>query len=658
MNLNFISSIYLPLGLAFSFLVSFLYLRRYPKEDVKFAYYFSIFVFGLVIFNIFLVPYDIAVAGYIQKNNITNFTLFENLNIYYMIFGFFSQIVGDVVSPIMILIEISGFYNKGEITIEVLKSYFSDFFQLIKLIAVLLASIPTTINLFIQGKDIMELLRIILLYLNFFPYLEILYYIGFVSQDLVYSVLKKKYKDEWRYFDLWKLGKIYKYYFREREIVNKRFEEINNDINEAINTYHMEIPAVFMDHYERFKEKVEETQKNLLFLVSEKKSVFDATMKHKEDEMRKNEKLKFDENFYKEMFQYVDKEEKTVKKQVALDKSYQLDDSMSNLNESDFDFSEDGDDYDEFEGMTEEELKAQLGSDYEAMMEKRNKKLKAKQNKDYIAPIHIEEKLIITEKKFQTFDNLRKYICQKMTKVIKASNSVQRKSHLISQKGIILLDVNNYLNTYTNCRLVPVAIYFCILIFFELPVNIYGFFPSIIQGFIFDLVFGIITTSFYFFIFNYATINHKYISGNLIFGKHRSSNFNFYKFISFILCYSDALFFHSVWVMKKNKDEYRNDVKYFEVFNLPEVLFQDIDIIPILSLIIIIICCFNAAKFSVIKLKIKKFNFVKVLFLFNENADFFYNESNLFNNFILGCGVLFCIKKNMDRILQILGEII
>ena len=523
MNLNLISLIYLPTSLAFSFLISFLYLRRYPREEVKFAYYFSVFIFGLVIFYIFLIPYDIAVAGYLWNNPGVEFTFFENLELYYMIFGYFSQIVGDIVSPIMIYIEISGFYNKGEITLEVLKSLFTDFFLIIELIVVILAAIPTVINSIVQGQDVGELLNIILLYLNFFPYLEILYYIGFVSQDLVYSVLKKKYSSEWRYFDLWKLGKIYKYYFREREVVNKRFEEITNDIDEALNKYHMEIPGEFMNHYNAFKAKVEDTQRNLLFLVSEQKSVFDATQKHKEEQMNQNKNLKYDEGFYKQMFKYVEREERTVKKHIDLDSSNQLDDSMSNLNESEID-SED-DDFDEFEGLSDEELKAQLGSDYEPMMEKRRRKLRAKQNADYTAPIHVQEQFIYTDKKFQSFENLKSHICSKMTKVIKASNSVQRKSHLISQKGLILLDPNHYNKTYSRWRLFPVVIYYGILIFFELPFNIYEFFPIEARGFVFDLVFGIVTTSFYFFIFNYATINHKYISGNLIFGKKRSSNF-------------------------------------------------------------------------------------------------------------------------------------
>ena len=655
MDLNLLSYIYLPLGLVFSFLFSFLYLRRYPKDGVKFSYYFTIFVFGLVIFNVFLVPYDIAVAGYIKQNNITDFTLFENLDVYYLIFGFVSQILGDIISPIMVYIEISGFYNKCDITLEVLKSFFTDFLGLIKIIVVLLVSIPTTINFTIEGKDSMEILKMILLYANLFPYLKILYYIGFVTQDIVYSVLKKRYNQEWRFFDLWKLGKIYKHYFREREIVNKRYDEIVKDLTIALDDYKMEIPNEFMIHCETFKANIEATQQNLLFLVSEKESVFDATKKHQESEIQKNNnenKLNYDPQFYKKMFDYVDKEEKVVQRQVENDNS--MDVSVSDLDSS---ISEDyyDDEYDEYEGMSEEELKQQLGSDYEVIMEKRKKKLLTK-NSDIIAPIHVEEKLVFKEKKFQNFTNLKNFICGKMTKAIEASISVQRKSHLLSAKGLKLMDERNHEKTYSNWMMIPIILYMIVFAFFELPFNIYNFFPKKIKGFVFDLIFGILSTLFYFYIFNYATINHKLISGDLIYGKHKSGNVNFYKFISFVLCFSDALFFHSVWVMKKNKEKAKSDVKYFEVFNLPEVPVLGVDIIPYISVLIILVSIFNAAKFSVIKLKIKKCKINKPIILFNENSDFFYNESNLFSNFILGCGVLYCINKNMDRILQIIAD--
>ena len=80
---------------------------------------------------------------------------------------------------------------------------------------------------------------------------------------------------------------------------------------------------------------------------------------------------------------------------------------------------------------------------------------------------------------------------------------------------------------------------------------------------------------------------------------------------------------------------------------MPEVNYYGYDIIPYISAFIIIISIFNATKFSNIKIRRKE------RFLFNENADYFYNEKNLYSNFILGCGVLVSIKKNMDRLISL-----
>ena len=84
--------------------------------------------------------------------------------------------------------------------------------------------------------------------------------------------------------------------------------------------------------------------------------------------------------------------------------------------------------------------------------------------------------------------------------------------------------------------------------------------------------------------------------------------------------------------------------KYFDVFELPEIYIKNINIVPLISMFVIIISIFNAAKFSNFKIRRKE------VILFNENADFFYNENNLYSNFILGCGVLFSVEKNIDLI--------
>ena len=47
---------------------------------------------------------------------------------------------------------------------------------------------------------------------------------------IIYSYLRKRDEDEWRYFDTWKFGKLYKYFNRQREIVNRRYEDIKNAV--------------------------------------------------------------------------------------------------------------------------------------------------------------------------------------------------------------------------------------------------------------------------------------------------------------------------------------------------------------------------------------------------------------------------------------------
>ena len=128
----------------------------------------------------------------------------------------------------------------------------------------------------------------------------------------------------------------------------------------------------------------------------------------------------------------------------------------------------------------------------------------------------------------------------------------------------------------------------------------------------------------------------------------KKNQVNFYNFISYILGNCDAAFYHSIWVLRKYKVEKKDDYNfypyYFDVFELPEI--KGFKFIPLISMIIILISIFNAAKFS--NFKIKK----KEVILFNENADFFYNEKNLYTNFIRGCLMLIKLKKKLDENIQ------
>lgn len=649
-NLNTLAGLYIPIGLIISYSVAYLYLRRYPSPNVKYSYYFAIAIFGLVLFNMFLVPFDYACAGYVEQYLDFEFTAFDGLDIYYIVFGIIFQVIGDIVCPILIMIETSGFYTKKEIALDVLKGVFLEFFELIKIVIILLVTIPTTINLSAGGSDGKELFRITLLILDFFPYMKFLYYIGFVSQDIIYSYLRKRDEDEWRYFDTWKFGKLYKYFNRQREIVNRRYEDIKNAVIKALEHFHIELPEDFMKNYDKFKINIEKAQRNIININYEKQSLKDAYDKYKEDVLNKDieKATKYDEESFKMMFSDIDYQENAMKNQVALDSSRM--DSMS-------EYSEENSNYDEFEGMSDEELRQQLGSDAEIIIEKRKKKQEESNQNQNVVPVHIEEQLVVKEKKFESFDNLKTYVCRKMTKCNTVSVSIQRLSHIISRKGLLLYYGKRHRNVYSCWRFFPIIFYFLFLFYLEFPIFIY---PT--NGDIFlQLFFGIISCCFYLFILNYALINHKYISGELLFGNHKSSSYNFYKFISEVISFSDSVFFHSIWAISKGKKEldyeYGYKAKFLQVFELPVLyISDDLDIVTVISILIILICMFNAAKFSVIKLKIKKWKINKVLFLFNENADFFYNEANLFSNFIIGCGCLFWVQKNPQELQAQIGN--
>ena len=227
MNITLIAILYLLLGFIISLTISYNYLKYYPDENVNFAFYFTVIIFGFVIFFIFLIPFDITISVLDLDSKFLKY-----LPMYYLIFGYFSKIMGDLVSPILILVETSGLYTKSDIFKDVLKRFLKEYISLFKFIFLSSASIPTVSYYISKKVDVFKLFRTILLYLNFFPYLEMLYYIGFVCQDLAYSYIRQQPPYRF-YYDIWKLGKIYKYYERERLIVKSRtqkIEDIKNDI--------------------------------------------------------------------------------------------------------------------------------------------------------------------------------------------------------------------------------------------------------------------------------------------------------------------------------------------------------------------------------------------------------------------------------------------
>jgi hypothetical protein len=439
-------------------------------------------------------------------------------------------------------------------------------------------------------------------------------------------------------YDLWKLGKIFKYYHRERVIVDKLYDNIQKEIKEA-EKHNIYAPPEFNTHLQRFYERVKRTQTNILVIYSDREKLEMATQRYGEEIMKDENKNKIGEekNLFKDMFKEVENEEDALKKELGSDYGYikgksSLNNNSGNLipkGEKSFDEKEEDD------------------------------KLFDEEDKNKVK----EDLLIDTHKimhKYKNWNNFKNYICNLITVVNENSVSVERKSYLIDLKAKSLYGDFKP----TNCGIyILIIIFYLVLLFFEIPLKIYYFLPiEIKRSFYGNLITSMIPAIFYFFIFNYAIIHHRYLSGDLIFGKHKSESINFYNFISFVLNYCDAMFFHSIWILGKNDISSGLEPKYFDVFYLPSVIIHInnrflgldffVNIIPYISMFIIIISIFNATKFSNIKIKKKE------IILFNENADFFYNEKNLYSNFILGCGCFIYIDKNLRHLYRTISEII
>ena len=632
MDILLVAILYLILGLIISFTISFLYLRHYRGNNVKFAFHFTVIVFGFVIFFIFLIPFDITTSVLYPDFNFLKF-----LPIYYLIFGYFSRIIGDVVAPILILINTSGFYTKKEIFKDVLKRFFTNYTSIFKIVFVSIVSIPTLSYYITKKTDIFKIFRTLLLYLNFFPYLEMLYYIGFVCQDLAYSYFRNKVIFR-LYYDIWKLGKIYKYYERDRLILiskTQKIEDLKKDLK-------YDDPE-FENHYEFFKRKIKIAQTNLLnfeFFIFQKEDL--KQMKLGTNTYKKENK----EKHSKELNDLYLENNNNVKNNNVNNNN--IDNNINNNNIiQDNEFDDPNDDWIEHMyckvEQDEEILRKDLGiSEASQILESENSK---------------ESENDIISSEYKNSLNLKKKICELMTEVLESSNFIQRKSFLLNQKCMEIIEIESHFKKNPNPLILILIILFYIIVFiFEMPWSVYDWIPGEYKNNFFkNISIPFFSIVFYFFIFNYAIIEFRYISGNLIFGKKNSGNVNFYNFISYVLENCDAAFYHSIWVLrkyviKKNDDNYDYDFfpYYFEVFELPEI--KGFEYIPLISMIIILISIFNAAKFS--NFKINK----KQVILFNENADFFYNEKNLYSNFIVGCLMLIKFKKKIDRLIDLKEE--
>ena len=261
--------LYLILTLLISFVISFLYLNyfRNKKLTSSFTFYFSVVCFGAIIFHIFLVLLDhgISFKTTIEDNSILINDLLNVLEIYYKYFGYFSIFISQFLGPLMIFYSTTGFYYKCDIISDIFKRLFKMIFSIFHICLALVLLIPIFILLYL-GK-LKEFyyneFHLILNYKNYYPYLRILFYIGFFLQNYIKNFLLKYNKEENENYNLWKLGRIYFYYKREIINIKKNCNIIIKEVEQYFQD-NSEKKDAFNDNYKNFKKYVKYSLTNVI----------------------------------------------------------------------------------------------------------------------------------------------------------------------------------------------------------------------------------------------------------------------------------------------------------------------------------------------------------------------------------------------------------
>ena len=659
-DLDIFFIIYFSSSFLISFLISFLYLMNYPNKNsnYKFGYYFTIICFSLTIFLSFIVIFDFVASIHKEVegkfyNNFNDTKIYnlryehhlidiflDNVQYYYLIFGLFSKFVQFFLAPLLILYYTTGFYKKYDIFCDLIKRYIQIYINQTNIILALIAIIPVSL-LYIYGTygTVFGRFKMLLNYLNFYSNLTILFYIGFFLQNIPRNYSLKKTENDMENYIIWKLGKIFFYYSRELKNLNDGYNEIK-ELIEEFSKNEIEIPQDFKMNFQKFKKNIENAQRNIVKIDSNLEEVKYATKKYnkqakeimrqkKQEEIRKKreEKNKINNDIYEQ-------NEEEINVELL---------GENNYNEINGDNNEDNN----IEGEDERY--------YQYLKEKNEEAVKHFNEEEKINKKNCWKKCWEEKKPpFNNFIDFKNYICALMTKVNEDSLSIKRKSYLIDLK---IEEIFNNKQTSCNkfCNECSIILYlFLIFIIFLLEIPIFylndisyignGLIKNPIKNYTIFIILLFIPVIIYFCIFYYSIIYHKYIQGEIIFGKNKSENTHFLKFLILVLGLNNALIFHSVWILNKInaiKTQF-SETYIFYIFLIPVKYGQidKIDIVASTGLIFIIISAICSLKFS--KLKIKGHN----IFIFNENIDFFIGEENFYSNFLLGCGCYINIYKN------------
>ena len=632
-DIDLILILYLILTLLISFISSFLYLNYFRNKELTslFSFYFCVFCFGLIIYHIFLVPLDHAISFKTKLTKLEDSSTLINdllkiLEIYYQYFGYFSEFVNIIFGPIMIFFYTTGFYYKCDICKDIGKRLWKKYCTLFNICLIIILLIPIFVLLYL-GKlyDFYENeFKLFLNYLNYYSYLKILFYIGFIIQHTFRMNILKYNEGEIENYNIWKLGKLYLYYEREKINIKKNYDTIKIEIEKYFKEHPNHINDDFNKKVEEFEKYVKFSLTNIIYIKPDIEGINLSNEKYRK---------KYEFNNDQEIMSLIKKNE-----------------NGNFINEDD-----------NFNDIDNRNINLNNQNDQKEInfLEKNTEKCKRNfENEEKSGCCTNCSSCCFScckcckkgEKIYENFKEFKNEICSLMDKVYESCVSIQRKSFLINQKYIDLFSdekKQNCLKRFLNCLKINLIKLFFIILGIILIVLEFSIFELKIPNnidkdkeykytLLIWLIFFISVIT-YFLIFNDSIIHHQYIEGDIIFGLKKSQNVNYYNFISLMFGLINALLFHSVWVLNKSQNI---EAKFSKVFILKPIYYDGQNIVPYISFSIILICIYNTVTFS--KLKIGG----KTKIVFNENADFFEFNENFYGNFYIGCGCLIFIAKN------------
>ena len=644
MNIDIFIIIYLIIGGLLSILVSFLFFRQYvckEKDKIKnyskiyySAYFFNIFFFALNIFHIFIASLDFSLSTF---EDIPGFEsdigkkLFEYLPDYYLYIDWITKGL-SLISEFYYLLYTSGYFYKCDIICDIItrslhfeKETCQKVYKFLKWI--IIGSIVLIILILLNIKFNIVTIEVLKSGYNFFLFLSnysnflhtilLLFYIGFVVQNLFQLQLIEQNEDQKENYNIWKLGKIYHYYKEEREEIDEDLKVIKNKYksifpDEESKTFLMNNKDFknFEKKYQNFKEEIQETYKNYRYIDIKFTNLKEAVDKFRE-QIYQNEKNKNDD-------------------QGNIKKLYLLNDQRENNKNYEY----------------------ELLSRYKEKIDKQKKRCNCLFlcccccccccccNKD-------PNKKVIND------------ICYMMSKVKEKLISFKRKCNLIESIKDSLIQCSQK-NKCCKCNkyLLLAIITMAFLILLEFPLPLLSWEKSNMDkeeyefAFIFLLILYVVLISFYFIIFAYALYENEYIHGQGLYGKNKSVSdpINFFSFTESLDFFSSVIY-HAGWVLNKNGNI---KAKFNEVFYLPDYEINEdlnlLNIFPYISLGLILIFIFISSNFS----KISLCGFI--LFDINENAGFFSDNEKFYGYFFIGCGCYIDIFKGNNQTIDLFQE--